>query len=105
MARADGDERVQMTPRRSKATLGMLSASWWGALRRKALTRGQTRARLHYLATHDLVTGLPNRTLFLKRLAEALGRPDDGTQAVLCIDIDDFKNVNDQFGHRVGDTL
>lgn len=55
------------------------------------------------LATHDPLTGLPNRTLFQKRLEESLG----GAQrvAVLLIDLDRFKEVNDTLGHARGDDL
>ena len=64
-------------------------------------------ARLSYEALHDALTGLPNRKLFFDRLAHALsrsGRHGFGT-AVLFIDIDDFKAVNDSHGHLTGDQL
>ena len=58
-------------------------------------------------ATHDALTGLANRAAFLSRLESALATPDrrDGTQAVLYVDLDDFKNVNDELGHGSGDEL
>ncbi|SDC58126.1 periplasmic sensor diguanylate cyclase/phosphodiesterase [Sphingomonas sp. YR710] len=64
-------------------------------------------ARAAHMAYHDALTGLPNRTLFFDRLGHALdqmkrnGRP----LAVHCIDLDRFKEINDTFGHNVGDEL
>ncbi|MET7243890.1 EAL domain-containing protein [Methylobacterium sp. EM32] len=62
--------------------------------------------RIHYLAHYDGLTGLPNRELFRQRLGEALAAaaPGSGT-AVLCIDLDDFKRINDTLGHPVGDQM
>ena len=58
-------------------------------------------------AQHDILTGLPNRTLFLDRLARAVAhaKRNQGTVGVLFIDLDRFKNVNDTFGHHAGDVL
>jgi diguanylate cyclase (GGDEF)-like protein/PAS domain S-box-containing protein len=62
-------------------------------------------ARHH--ALHDPLTGLPNRRLLAERLdrALALARREQGLVAVLCLDLDHFKGVNDTLGHRVGDRL
>jgi predicted signal transduction protein with EAL and GGDEF domain len=59
------------------------------------------------LATHDTLTGLPNRLLFADRAAQALavGRRDGSCPAVLMIDLDRFKEVNDTLGHQRGDML
>lgn len=63
--------------------------------------------RLAHLAFHDPLTGLPNRTLFGRCLAETLERPRQGRKAtaVLFVDLDGFKLVNDSYGHETGDRL
>ena len=60
--------------------------------------------QLHHQAYHDPLTDLPNRTLFMERVAHELAT-GNGTMAVLFIDVDDFKVVNDSLGHGVGDAL
>ena len=64
-------------------------------------------ARLDYQAHHDPLTGLPNRTLFESRLAAALANQNEagGQGAVLFLDLDRFKHINDSLGHPVGDLL
>jgi diguanylate cyclase (GGDEF)-like protein/PAS domain S-box-containing protein len=61
---------------------------------------------LRYKALHDLLTGLANRSLFIERLAETLSKLDATTRAaVIFIDLDDFKTVNDGMGHLLGDAV
>jgi diguanylate cyclase (GGDEF)-like protein len=63
--------------------------------------------RLEFLAHHDSLTGLPNRAMFADRAREAVAhaRRHDKTAAFLFLDVDNFKQVNDQLGHEVGDDL
>lgn len=67
----------------------------------------EAEAHSRYLAFHDPLTGLPNRALFSERLDQAITRPRQGTAdaALLFIDLDRFKEVNDTHGHLAGDAL
>ncbi len=69
--------------------------------------RKEAEARIHFLAHHDALTGLPNRVLLQDRLGQAMSiAARDGRQvAVMFLDLDRFKLINDSLGHDVGDTL
>jgi len=68
--------------------------------------RHELEERLRYQALHDPLTGLPNRTFFAERLAEAFAGTDPNALVGLCyLDLDGFKRINDSLGHDVGDRL
>ncbi len=72
-----------------------------------ALARLGEEQQARYEAVHDPLTGLANRTLLRDRLTQALARSgrEGGATGLLFIDLDDFKDINDQHGHAIGDTV
>ncbi|WP_118134943.1 bifunctional diguanylate cyclase/phosphodiesterase [Oceanicella sp. SM1341] len=85
------------------AGLGLFLWLLW----RRSVALGATEARMHYMALHDALTGLPNRAMFVERVESALTRSAAGRggTALLYIDLDHFKQVNDTLGHPAGDQL
>ncbi len=67
----------------------------------------ETEVAMEWQATHDALTELPNRTLFQRQVAEAVQQASTGDHdlAILFLDLDGFKHINDTLGHEVGDTL
>jgi diguanylate cyclase (GGDEF)-like protein/PAS domain S-box-containing protein len=81
-------------------------AGWFAiGLIENVTERKRIEQKLLYDATHDALTGLANRSLFAARLNDVLARRPDGTAAVIFIDLDHFKVVNDSLGHAAGDRL
>lgn len=87
-------------------TLGSLLAMHVALAARSASAR-EERMQLAYLAHHDPLTQLPNRTLFFDRLGQAIARArrQRRSLALLLVDLDHFKPVNDAWGHPVGDLV
>ena len=68
--------------------------------------RKEAEQHIHYLAHHDALTSLPNRSYFNARIDQEIASLASGESlAVLCLDLDRFKEVNDLFGHAAGDTV
>ena len=104
------DEPVAGLPVNRTDEIGLLAQSFkkmQDQIKHQLSELQHSRQQLEHLAGHDVLTGLPNRRLFQDRLEHALARAERTGErfALLFIDVDKFKTINDRWGHEAGDTV
>ena len=86
--------------------VGPIAGGGWVDVHEDITERSRQDAKIAHMARHDMLTGLPNRTLLQERLGQALQcQSETEKTALLFLDLDRFKEVNDTLGHSVGDAL
>lgn len=104
--RPDGTRRTVHTVRRVLPSTDGLPPRYLIGISRDVTEKREFEARLERLAMHDVLTGLANRAAFMERIRNRLDDTEAlGPFALMCVDVDHFKHVNDSMGHPAGDAL
>ncbi|MDQ6618434.1 MAG: EAL domain-containing protein [Pseudomonadota bacterium] len=106
-ANMDDESTIELSDGRMVAVVHRaMPDGGWVSTHEDATERCKAEQKIAHMARHDALTGLPNRLLFREEMEGALANAARGeTVAVLCIDLDRFKEVNDTLGHPAGDQL